>query len=117
MPMTEIVRWLISEGKGEIAQAAPFFGMSKRTLQRRLAESGTGFSKIADEVRLARAISLVNDPSTKLSDIARELGYSDPANFDRAFRRWTGLSPTGFRSMDRKTRDDLMGRLKSALRK
>ena len=116
--MSEIVRWLICEGKAHIEHVAFFAGMSKRTLQRRLAESGTGYSKLVDEVRFARAIELIDNPSTRLADIAHELGYSDLANFDRAFRRWTGLSPSHFRMMDRQSRDDLIGRrLKSARRR
>jgi AraC-like DNA-binding protein len=82
-------------------------GMSVRTLQRRLAEMGVSYSDLVDEVRLASALTLIDDRSIKLSEIARKLGYADAANFDRAFKRWTGLSPSQARTFDRKSRVDL----------
>lgn len=83
-------------------------GMSVRTLQRRLAETGVSYSDLVDEVRLASALILIDDRSIKLSEVARKLGYADAANFDRAFRRWTGFSPSQVRAFDRKSRVDLM---------
>lgn len=106
--MSEIVRRLINEGKVKIEQVAFFTGMSRRTLQRRLAESGQGYSRLVAEMRLARAVTLTGNRSSRFVDVARELGYSDAANFSRAFRRWTGVSPSQFRMMDRKSRNDLM---------
>jgi AraC-like DNA-binding protein len=82
-------------------------GMSVRTLQRRLADMGVSYSDLVDEVRLASALTLIDDRSIKLSEIARRLGYADAANFDRAFKRWTGLSPSQARAFDRKSRIDL----------
>lgn len=108
----ETIQKLISAGTAQIEHAADSLGVSKRTLQRRLAEAGVNYSYLVDEVRLARAFTLVYDRSKKLCDIARELGYADPANFDRAFKRWTGLSPSGFRSLDRISRASLIKNLK-----
>lgn len=68
-----------------------------RTLQRRLAENGTSFSAVVEEVRFAKAVRRMADPSAKLIDVAFELGFSDPAHFTRAFRRWAGVSPREFR--------------------
>ena len=68
-----------------------------RTLQRRFAEEGTSFSALVEEVRFARAVRRMADPSAKLIDVAFELGFSDPAHFTRAFRRWAGVSPREFR--------------------
>ena len=68
-----------------------------RTLQRRLADEGTSFSALVEEVRFARAVRRMADPSAKLIDVAFELGFSDPAHFTRAFRRWAGVSPREFR--------------------
>ncbi|WP_162918650.1 helix-turn-helix domain-containing protein [Taklimakanibacter deserti] len=82
-------------------------GMSVRTLQRRLAETGVSYSQLVDEVRLASALALIDDRSIKLSEIARRLGYADAANFDRAFKRWTGFSPSQVRAFDQKSRIDL----------
>ena len=71
--------------------------MSVRTLQRRLSEQGITYSHLLEELRHDTAISLLRDPSLKVSDIGRELGYRDPAIFTRAFRRWTGVTPSEHR--------------------
>lgn len=68
-----------------------------RTLQRRLADAGTSFSAVTQEIRFARAVRRMSDPSVKLIDVAFEVGFSDPAHFTRAFRRWAGVSPRAFR--------------------
>mgnify|MGYP001187713430 CR=1 FL=1 len=71
--------------------------MSDRTLKRQLATEGTSFSTIVDEVRYRRAISLLSRTDYSLEQIADELGYSDVANFSRAFKRWSGRSPSNWR--------------------
>lgn len=101
------IQGLIPERRSQIGSAASAVGMSVRTLQRRLAETGVSYSDLVDEVRLSSALSLIDDRSVKLSEIARQLGYADAANFDRAFRRWTGCSPSEARALDREARIDL----------
>ena len=71
--------------------------MSDRTLKRQLAAEGTSFSTIVDEVRYRRATSLLSRTDYTLEQIADELGYSDVANFSRAFKRWSGRSPSNWR--------------------
>lgn len=95
------------ERKSRIGSVATVIGMSVRTLQRRLAETGVTYSDLVDEVRLASALALIDDRSIRLCEISRKLGYADAANFDRAFRRWTGFSPSQVRAFDRKSRIDL----------
>lgn len=102
-----VIQRLIPRGGSGIGSAAMTVGMSVRTLQRRLADMGVSYSDLVDEVRLASALTLIDDRSIKLSEIARRLGYADAANFDRAFKRWTGLSPSQARAFDRKSRIDL----------
>lgn len=72
-------------------------GSSTRTLQRSLERWGVTFEDIVDETRRCRALELVACPSCSMAEIACLLGYSDHAHFNRAFRRWTGLSPRAFR--------------------
>ena len=67
--------------------------MSPRTLKRRLAEQGTTYSEIIDDARRQRALLLLGDRRLTLDAIAAQLGYSDTANFTRAFKRWTGKTP------------------------
>ena len=88
---------LVQAGTPDIFVAAELAGTSVRTLQRRLLEEGVSFSRLIDEVRFAMATRWLEDPHLKMIDVAFELGYSDPAHFTRAFRRWTGVSPREFR--------------------
>ncbi|MCA9632460.1 MAG: AraC family transcriptional regulator ligand-binding domain-containing protein [Myxococcales bacterium] len=78
-------------------EVARKLGASERTLQRRLAEEGMSFVRIADECRRELALLHVADPSLPLADVAFLLGYSDTTAFHRAFRRWTGSTPAELR--------------------
>lgn len=71
--------------------------MSPRTLKRRLAAHGTTFSALMDSARSHRAMTLLSGPHLGVEQVAAELGYSDAANFSRAFKRWTGETPARFR--------------------
>ncbi|MDF1859452.1 MAG: AraC family transcriptional regulator ligand-binding domain-containing protein [Verrucomicrobiales bacterium] len=75
---------------GEIAELSH---SSIRTLQRRLKESGQDFSEILDRVRFDEATALLSSGKPLMADISHHLGYSDPAHFTHAFRRWSGVSP------------------------
>jgi len=81
----------------DITLVAAASGLSVRSLQRHLTEAGLTYSKLVDQVRFNRAIALLQQPDVKLLEIATELGYTDPANFARAFRRWAGVSPREYR--------------------
>jgi AraC-like DNA-binding protein len=72
--------------------------MSVATLRRRLEEQGTTFSSILDDLRKQLAEQYLTEPRSAISEIAFLLGFSDVASFDRAFKRWTGLSPSKFRA-------------------
>lgn len=76
-----------------ISDSADLVGMSERTLQRRLAQDGTSFNELLDQVRFDTAKQLLQNNSISVTDISGELGYTDSANFTRAFRRWAGVSP------------------------
>jgi AraC-like DNA-binding protein len=71
--------------------------MSARTLQRRLAAEGTSFSQLLDAVRRELAEGYIQDPSLPISEIGFLLGFSELSGFSRAFKRWTGASPTAYR--------------------
>lgn len=71
--------------------------MSERTLKRRLQEENTTFQQQIDQVRLERAGDLLVSTRLSLAQIADALGYADAANFTRAFKRWTGVSPSRYR--------------------
>jgi AraC-like DNA-binding protein len=88
---------LLRFGSPKLAVAAEMSGMSARSLQRRLHESRLDFGRLVEEARLESARRLLEEPERKIIDVAAELGYTDSANFTRAFRRWTGVSPREFR--------------------
>jgi AraC-like DNA-binding protein len=72
-------------------------GMSPRTLQRRLRDESTSLSDLVDQVRRTVATRLLTAPETGIAEVAYEVGFSEPAAFHRAFKRWTGLTPAEFR--------------------
>ncbi len=71
--------------------------MSSRTLKRRLKEHGTRFHDLLEAARRAESIRLLRTTSLSVEQIAEQLGYSDPSNFCRAFRKWTATTPNIFR--------------------
>ncbi len=70
---------------------------SPRTLNRQLAQLNTTYQHIIDDTRREKAIDLLSHSTTNIEQIAAQLGYNDPSNFGRAFRRWLGKSPRAFR--------------------
>jgi AraC-like DNA-binding protein len=93
----QAVRTLLLDGYPDVRRTASAIGLSARTLQRRLGESGSSYSRLIEQERLRTAVRLLADPSIKVTNVAIELGYTDLANFTHAFRRWTGVSPSEFR--------------------
>ncbi|MFN3586708.1 MAG: AraC family transcriptional regulator ligand-binding domain-containing protein [Moraxellaceae bacterium] len=75
--------------------------MSGSTLKRRLQQEGCSFQALLDEVRCTRALHYLDHTQMSVEQVAQALGYSDPANFSRAFRKWTGVSPSAWRSGQR----------------
>jgi AraC-like DNA-binding protein len=96
--LNQVIHTYLPSGPPTIETMAELVGTSVRTLQRRLKAEGVAFSILVDEVRLHTALRLLDDPDVLLTDIAFELGYSDPAHFTRAFRRWAGVAPSEYRS-------------------
>lgn len=74
-------------------------GISQRTLQRKLSAAGSGFSELVQAVQQQRAFDLLLEGRWSIADIAFKLGYCDAAHFSRAFKRWTGMTPTMWRNM------------------
>jgi AraC-like DNA-binding protein len=72
--------------------------MSSRTLKRRLKMHGTSFQQMLDDARKRDAIRLLEDRTLSVEEVAHRIGYSAPANFLRAFRKWTGTTPGVFRT-------------------
>lgn len=84
-------------GEPRLADIAKRLGASERTLHRRLDAEDTKFATLLDDARRERALLLLDDRSLTVGELAFLLGYSEPAAFIRAFKRWTGETPTTYR--------------------
>jgi AraC-like DNA-binding protein len=78
-------------------QLADKLGLSSSSLKRVLQQHQTSFSQLVDDVRNQLALQLLQQPDLSNRQLAARLGYSDPHNFRRAFKRWTGFIPGHFR--------------------
>jgi AraC-like DNA-binding protein len=95
----QVRRNLLSRQHGfpSLLVVARQFNLTPRTLHRRLVDEGTSFQQILDEVRQHLAVQYLQADKLSLQEIAYTLGYNDPANFRRAFKRWTGQAPSALR--------------------
>lgn len=76
---------------------ARLFHLTPRTLHRRLLAEGTSFKQILEEVRHTLAVEHLKAGHLTVEEIAGTLGYTDQANFRRAFKRWEGVPPSAYR--------------------
>jgi AraC-like DNA-binding protein len=95
--VTSVIVDMLPSGHVVDEEVAETLNMSARSLQRRLKEVGTTFRTLLDMVRKDLASTYVHDPDIELAEVAFLLGFSDQSAFSRAFRRWTGNSPSGAR--------------------
>jgi AraC-like DNA-binding protein len=91
----------MANGEIDISAIARHLGISTRTLQRRLATAGLSYQELLDETRREAAETCIINSALSVGEIAYLLGYSEPAAFHRAFRRWTGTTPHVFRARRR----------------
>lgn len=84
-----------------LASSAEALHMSPATLQRHLAAEGTTFQALKDDLRRDLAITRLGTSSVALTVLAGELGFSDSASFQRAFKNWTGSAPGIYRRVHR----------------
>jgi len=89
---------MLAEGEVGIDRVARALGMSRQTLYRRLKVEGTTFEEILEAKRRQLAIRYLGMDRISVKAAAYRLGFSESAAFSRAFKRWTGISPTDFRS-------------------
>jgi len=81
----------------DAAAVADKLGMSVSTLRRQLSAEKTTFQALKDECRRAAAIRYLASTDLTLNDIAGLLGFDESSAFFRAFKRWTGTTPTAYR--------------------
>jgi len=93
----QIMHTYLMDGYPHIELTAEIAGTSVRSLQRSLSGAGVTYSTLIEEVRLEAATAMLTETDARSIEIAHTLGYKDSANFARAFRRLTGMSPREFR--------------------
>jgi len=95
-----ILRTALLADHGSADQIATLLSMHTRTLHRRLAASGTSFRALVDECRYEIARQMLGDTDADVGQIAAMLNYADTSAFARAFRRWSGTTPSDWRTRD-----------------
>lgn len=83
-------------GLPSLDDAACYLNISPSTLKRKLASEGSSFRDLIQSLRLNLSIRLLKLGTTPLTEIAYEIGFSSSTAFSRAFKEWTGLSPSGY---------------------
>lgn len=91
---------LVRQRYPSLEEVAEQLHLSSRSLRRYLAEEGTSFGALLVDAKRLDALRLLQDERLTIADIAQRLGYQDPANFTRAFRRWVGKTPSAWRGMN-----------------
>ena len=89
---------LLSSAQFSQQDVADSLHMSLRTLQRKLAEENTSYKEILEETRRELANQYLRQGYLSVSEVTYLLGFSEPSNFARAFKRWTGHTPSEFRA-------------------
>jgi AraC-like DNA-binding protein len=100
---------LLPHAQSDVENVAQKLGISPRTLRRKLAEEGTTFAGIRDDLRLALAKRYLTEQDLSISRIAWLLGYTEVSAFSHAFRRWTGRTPRAGRPRQRAVRPEHLG--------
>lgn len=106
----EVVGQILRQSQGDqptLKTVAARLGLSARTLDRRLAAEGARFGALCDSVRFERARALLHQRTMSVAEVAQELGYRDAANFSRAFRRHSGMSPSAFQAAGRSAEPEI----------
>ena len=96
--LRRLLRTELLRGECSVADLAEQCMIHRRTLSRRLRAEGTAFRRLSDEVRFEIACRLLLNPRMTLAQIATTLGFSEASAFTRAFRRWSGQTPTAWRA-------------------
>jgi AraC-like DNA-binding protein len=89
---------LLESGEVGIERVARDLGYGRQTLYRRLKAEGVTYEQLLDGIRRRLALRFIREQGLPVKEAAYRLGFSDPAAFSRAYKRWTGASPTDGRT-------------------
>ena len=92
-----LLRTAILTGHCNADQVAALLSMHRRTLCRRLGQSGTSFQELVDECSFGMVRQMLESPDMEVTQIAAAVGYADASALTRAFKRWTGTTPARWR--------------------
>lgn len=87
----------LGNGMPQQEKIASRLNMSLRNLQRKLNAEGTSYKSILDETRSELSKQYLRGSDRSIIEVGFLLGFSEPSNFARAFRRWSGVSPNEYR--------------------
>ena len=88
---------MLKDGSASMDAVARKLGLSRQTLFRKLKAEGVTFEEVLTQLRCSLAHHYLNDSKVSVKETAYLLGFSDPAAFSRAFKRWTGQPPATMR--------------------
>jgi AraC-like DNA-binding protein len=98
--VNHLIAEVSADREASLAEIASEIGMSERTLKRQLRRRGTSFRELRGRHRRDLALRLLRQGET-IENVAHRLGFSEPSAFHRAFKRWTGRTPTDVRARDK----------------
>ncbi|MTI38058.1 AraC family transcriptional regulator [Fulvivirga lutimaris] len=93
-----LIKESLPSGIPSVIQVADYLGMSVRTLKRRLSEKRLTFREYVQSIQQEEATMLIKNSSQSMAEIAFQTGFSEQSAFNRAFKRWTGVSPSSYRT-------------------
>jgi AraC-like DNA-binding protein len=91
----------LAKGAAQLDVVAREVNMSTKTLERRLAERNTNFSRVLDNIRCELAKWYLEKTELRLEQFVYLLGYAETPTLVRAFKRWTGMTPVQYRKRHR----------------
>jgi AraC-like DNA-binding protein len=89
---------ILHTGDANMDRIAGKMGLSRQTLFRKLRAEGATFEKVLDELRHKLALGYLSGKKVSVNETAYLVGFSEPAAFSRAFKRWTGNTPRMLRA-------------------
>jgi len=106
---SKLILDLLPTGHPSIVVVSRRCGIPVRTLQRRLHNAGLTYRELVDKVRFDAACRLLRQPQNNVKDVARAIGYQNASNFNRAFQRWAGVSPSEYQRQQARSSNKLRG--------
>ncbi len=92
----------IDQGELGLKRFADLVGLHPRRVQRILLANRTSYRQFKEDIRRSIALDMLSAPNSPIAEIAAKLGFSGPSAFDRAFKTWTGKTPSQFRAVKRR---------------